>query len=231
MFKLIKIVLMVGVLAVAWWLLSPLFIDKEVDDELDPKVESAINFALEKTGEGLQKAGEKIKDTDVAEIKKKIAELKEDASTNLEDQIKSEEEMAEFAIEMSKMEDKEMSEDVMDSGEPKVLSTGEFVSVGHTGSGQVKLIDLGGDAGSVLRFENLDVSNGPDLRVYLSKNGDVTTSKNLGDFVELGQLKGNKGNQNYVIPSSINVDQYNSVVIYCKPFKVVFNTANLEKSQ
>ena len=58
-----------------------------------------------------------------------------------------------------------------------------------------------------MRFENLDVSNGPDLYVYLTMD---TTAK---DFVSLGRLKGNIGNQNYLIPENIDFEKYNTVLI------------------
>ena len=90
------------------------------------------------------------------------------------------------------------------------------------------MIDLGPDLGKIVRLQDLDVDNGPDLRVLLSKNPSVRSSGDLGEYVELGKLKGNKGNHNYSIPSDINAEDYNSVVIYCKPFKVVFNSANLQ---
>ena len=46
-------------------------------------------------------------------------------------------------------------------------------------------------------------------------------------YEELGKLKGNIGSQNYTIPGSIDVDGYGSIVIYCKPFHVVFSVAPL----
>ena len=64
--------------------------------------------------------------------------------------------------------------------------------------------------------------------MYLSKTADVNTADDLGEYIELAKLKGNKGTQNYEIPDGVDASEYNSVVIYCKPFHVVFNTANLQ---
>jgi hypothetical protein len=47
-----------------------------------------------------------------------------------------------------------------------------------------------------------------------------------GDF-EDGRPKGNIGNQNYALPSSVDLSKYKSVVIYCKQFHVVFDSAEL----
>ena len=44
--------------------------------------------------------------------------------------------------------------------------------------------------------------------------------------MELDKLKGNMGNQNYPIPE-MDLSQYRSVVIYCKPFHVIFSVAPL----
>ncbi len=231
MFKLIKLLILIGILAVGWYLLSPLFIDKTVDEELDPKVAAALDFAMEKAGNGLQKAGEKLADTDTKDLQEKIAKLKEsmDDGTNLSEQIKDEDDMNKFMEAMAEMEDLETDEDAMDMEDPEVLAVGSFATVAHEGTGNIDVIDLGKGAGIIVRIEDLDVLNGPDLRVLLSKSSDVEKAGHLGDYVELGKLKGNKGNQNYIVPADIDVRDYNSVVIYCAPFKVVFNSANLTK--
>ncbi|PIY92160.1 MAG: hypothetical protein COY70_04705, partial [Candidatus Magasanikbacteria bacterium CG_4_10_14_0_8_um_filter_42_12] len=223
----------IAILGVGWWLLSPLFIDKKVDEELDPKVASALDFVMSKAGQGLQKAGEKLADTKTTDLQKKVAELKAsmDNGSNLDEQITDEDTMNQFMEEMSQMEDTDMSEDMMDVANPKELATGAFVTVAHEGTGNVRLIKLGDGSDTIVRLENLDVLNGPDLRVVLSKSSDVEKAGHLGEYIELGALKGNKGNQNYVVPADADVSEYNSVVIYCKAFRVVFNSANLVTSK
>jgi hypothetical protein len=73
----------------------------------------------------------------------------------------------------------------------------------------------------VLRVENLKVTNGPDLYVYLA------TDTGSSEFVDLGRLKGNIGNQNYVIPDGTDLTKYNTVLIWCKLFSVLFGSAEL----
>ena len=98
----------------------------------------------------------------------------------------------------------------------------------HKGSGQA-VIYRGPDGSHVLRLENLNVTNGPDLHVILTphqspmRRGDVMTP----GYADLGKLKGNKGNQNYAISDDVDIDLLGSVVIYCKPFHVVFSVATL----
>jgi hypothetical protein len=68
--------------------------------------------------------------------------------------------------------------------------------------------------------------------VYLVAAADVTddeTVKTAG-FVELGPMKGNKGDQNYEVPSSVDLASYRSVTIWCKRFSVNFGSAPLSTS-
>ena len=63
------------------------------------------------------------------------------------------------------------------------------------------------------------VSPHPDPR----SRGDL----NSRGYVELARLKGNRGNQNYPIPETVDVSTVNSVIIYCSPFHVIFSVAPL----
>ena len=84
--------------------------------------------------------------------------------------------------------------------------------------------------GRVLRFEEFRATNGPDLHVLLAAAPLPTNRHDLGEYIDLGSLKGNVGDQNYDIPEDVDVARYASVVIYCKPFHVVFATATLNRN-
>ena len=101
----------------------------------------------------------------------------------------------------------------------------------HQGSGQATIFTTP-DGGHLLRLENLDVTNGPALHVFLSPHQDPTRADEvkLEGYVDLGGLKGNRGNQNYPVPAGVDVSVFNSVVIYCKPFSVVFSVATLRSA-
>ena len=71
-----------------------------------------------------------------------------------------------------------------------------------------------------LRFERFNITNGPELHVYFTNKGDLVNSK------DLGILKGNIGPQNYFLGNVAN--QYDTVVIASKPFKMVYAKAMLE---
>jgi len=109
---------------------------------------------------------------------------------------------------------------------PLTLGEGAFIDLAHTGTGAVTIIELE-DGTRILRFEDLDVLNGPDLRVILSPSALVEDDGAYDDgaFVDLGPLKGNKGNQNYEIPAEIDLDDFATVAIWCRRFNVSFNAA------
>ena len=126
-----------------------------------------------------------------------------------------------------------MAQPPADPPAPVSLKQGAFTDADrfHKGSGQATIYQLP-DGSHVLRLENLDVTNGPDLRVILSPSRNPESSgevKGQG-YVELDKLKGNKGNQNYPIPTGFDVAPIQSVVIYCKPFKVIFSVASLQQA-
>lgn len=114
--------------------------------------------------------------------------------------------------------------------EPEIKKQGNFVDADffHKGRGQAYILEYP-DGRKILRFENFETINGPDLYVYLSKTGSPTGDlKSLGDFIDLGRLKGNIGDQNYELPKNILIDEYQNAVIWCKKFGVLFPYAVLK---
>ncbi|MFF5799791.1 DM13 domain-containing protein [Streptomyces albogriseolus] len=117
---------------------------------------------------------------------------------------------------------------------PRTLAAGELISHEHATSGTVKLVRLD-DGSHVVRLENLDTSNGPDLRVWLTdapvKEGQAGWHVfDDGEYVSLGKLKGNKGSQNYVVPNDVDPSRYTSVSIWCDRFDVSFGAAELGRA-
>jgi hypothetical protein len=114
---------------------------------------------------------------------------------------------------------------------PVTIATGTFsgTDASHRGEGTALLIRLA-DGRRFLRFENLKVTNGPDLYVYLSAHAAPRSSAQLheGAAHEVALLKGNQGNQNYELPAGLDLPKFKSAVIYCKRFSVVFATAELK---
>ncbi len=109
------------------------------------------------------------------------------------------------------------------------VARGSFVGADdfHKGSGTAVIVRAGTQRG--LRFENFQVTNGPDLYVYLAVHPEPRSRQEVAQgYVSLGKLKGNIGAQNYEIPARTDLAKYRSVVIYCQPFHVVFATATLQ---
>ena len=114
---------------------------------------------------------------------------------------------------------------------PVTLKVGTFEDQDafHKGSGEATIY-RGPDGSHLLRLENLDVTNGPDLHVILTplRNPENRADVMTPGWIDLGSLKGNRGNQNYPIPEGVDIAAQGSVVIYCKPFHVIFSVAPLE---
>ena len=192
--------LAIGVIAflgVAWFLASPLFIDRAVDEDLtlfladgSPNM-ATLNRLPEEELQGMR-----------SEIMSAAAGMADQSVT-----------------------------DAMPDDSPELVASGRFKDADaiHKGSGDALLYRLP-DGRHLLRFENFRTTNGPDLVVYLASHAapagadDVTGS----DFVSLGKLKGNVGNQNYLIPANVDVSAYRSAVIWCELFGVLFSPATLE---
>lgn len=179
-------VLAIPVIAVAWWLGSPLFLDTEVSEDFPMAAAAIVPDDMTR-----------------AEVE---AEMEDAAAAP---DVAAEEDMPE------------------DSG-PQAISDGTFTDFDsfHQGSGSATIYQLE-DGSHILRLEDFEVTNGPDLRVLLVPNGDPQSRDDITGYVELGALKGNIGDQNYEIPADVDVSEFGSVMIYCAPFHVIFSVATL----
>jgi len=178
------IVIVLGVVAaIGWWLLSPLWINTEVNESLPTApasvpTESPVPVAQEQPTE--------------------------------EQPVQAEPTQANTTPELT------------------LLSQGSFYNVAHAGEGTAGVYQLA-DGSRVLRLENFQVENGPDLYVYLVPVDPVPnqSGSDIPGSVSLGNLKGNIGDQNYELPASLDLSQYKSVVIWCQAFSVPFSAAPL----
>ena len=105
------------------------------------------------------------------------------------------------------------------------LASGSFKGLAHETAGRAVVVDHEGERKLTLRAFETDP--GPDLFVYLVAGDDPA---DLGDNVRLGSLKGNKGNQQYAIPTELDLDRYRTVVIWCRAFSVAFGAAELRRA-
>lgn len=106
------------------------------------------------------------------------------------------------------------------------LGSGEFRSLEHGTTGLARIVELQ-DGTRFVRLEDLDTSDGPDLRIYLT---DQPVSEDWGIwddgvYLDLGALKGNVGDSNYRLPENVDLSRFRTVVIWCRRFTVGFGVA------
>ena len=110
---------------------------------------------------------------------------------------------------------------------PSAAPAPMFVSLDHGTSGSLVLLE-NADGRRFARIENLQTDQGPDVYVYLSTNTvDGPEHAFDDDYVNLGGLQGNLGNQNYEIPADTDLSRYRSLVIWCDRFDSAFGAVQL----
>jgi hypothetical protein len=197
-----------------FYLASPLFISTEIDEplpegaEIPPQSSNQFQEFMAMSEEERIEAGNQMDEQEKNQIMLEFAKM----NTSID------ESMAQINQSVSEQQTSQIGNETSD-----LLLTGSFVGVGdgiHDAQGIAKVIPIE-DGGDVLRLEDLVVTNGPDLYVYLS------TDKSASDFMNLGRLKANIGNQNYPIPVGTDLSKYDTVLIWCKAFSVLFGSADL----
>ena len=149
-------VILIPVYAVARWLLSPLFLDKTVEEEFPFAFTASVPADMTMS--------------DVENVMSTMAKINAPAAPDPADAM----------------------------AEAVSIKSGDFRDAdrSHKGSGSVTIYDLP-DGSTLLRLEDFQVTNGPDLRVILSPNANPESSSEVleAGFIEVSKLKGNIGNQ------------------------------------
>lgn len=120
------------------------------------------------------------------------------------------------------------TESVKSGDSATVLVSGNFHGVAHETKGVAAIYELPSGE-KVLRFSEFETSNGPDVQVYLVAADDANDSETVtkAEFIHIGALKGNIGDQNYDLPADVDLDKYKAVTVWCRRFGVNFGTAPL----
>ncbi|MBF0705734.1 DM13 domain-containing protein [Alkalihalobacillus hwajinpoensis] len=150
-------IFLVLLIVVGWWMVSPLFLDEVVDEDLPTTIEATTN-----------------------------------------------------------------AEETSNEESPAVSHSGMFVDGDDTHHASGDVTSFYTDSKQWVRFENFEVTNGPDLYTVLVKEGQSTDEGTI-----LGKLKGNVGSQNYRIPDSSSLEEGDRIVVWCKAFEVDFGFAEL----
>ena len=211
----------------AWWLGSPLFRTVEVDEAFPVSAPAEQEDAAQQQAEPAAAAEQEAEPAAEAAMDRQFPLTANATIPEGMTRAEAEERMEAAAQAEDPVEEPMM--EAMEEPEVVALLTGEFEDGDpfHTGEGTATVYRLA-DGRHVVRFENFRVRNGPDLRVILTPVGREDV---LADgYIELGELKGNVGNQNYFFPEGIDPGDYAAVIIYCWPFRVVFAEAVLTES-
>jgi len=213
---------------------SPLFINTTIDEPLPTNIMKKDEKMM---GENMEKEMTEEKAMLKEEMMESEATLEEMTEKMIEEKMmekemmdktmeeKMEEEMMEEEMMEKTMEEKMMEKETKSNdSEEFSAKSGVFVGVGdgiHDAQGNALVLPLE-DGQKVLRLEDFRATNGPDLYVYLA------TDSGASDYVSLGRLKANIGNQNYDIPAGTDLSKYDNVLIWCKQFSVLFGSAELQ---
>ncbi len=222
----IAVAVIVG--AIATYAVAPYFTESTVDEALP---EGAIIPKPTETEmmdkDEMMDDADKVEMIDLSEMsmddlkaisEEKGIDMEELEALSVPDDTKDEATMSDLEVEG--MTETEMAEMEMAAA---THYAGMFVGVNdgiHNANGDAYAIPLE-DGSTILRLENFAATNGPDLHIYLA------TDKRATDYIDLGKLKANKGNQNYGIPEGTDLETYSNVLIWCEPFRVLFGSAEL----
>jgi hypothetical protein len=110
--------------------------------------------------------------------------------------------------------------DNFDPGQAALLKQGTWMGVGHSVSGTAKIYEENGKTTVVL--DPFSSQNGPDLKIYLSKD------ENASQYINLGAMKSTMGKQSYEITGMPDLAEYKFVLVWCQQFSVLFGKAELQ---
>ena len=202
----IGIIIAAIVIPIGIYTISPLFINTEINEPLPTLLSSESPIGFEKFMAMTE--NEKLDAAKNMTVKEKdmIMKMAAKQNTTINENMTSTMDISQNTVE-----------------ENKNLLVGDFMGVNdgiHNAEGYAKILTLS-DGYQILRLEDFRSTNGPDVHLYLS------TDKQASDFIDLGRLKANNGDQNYQIPIDTDFNKYKYVLIWCQPFSVLFGSAQL----
>lgn len=190
------------------------------------KVEKNMKEPLEKEPGSLDKNTEKT----IEQEKNKAIEMVKEAESIMD---KAKEKTTKTATETPEKMDKaaqDIKEKIVSEVSKVVIdqSPRSFVNKDYTIKGNWSL-KVEGDKTFVVLHDNFKTKNGPDLKVFLSKQTIATVNgKNaLNNAILLKTLKSNKGGQRYLIPAALDISEYKSVLIHCEKYSVLWGGGSL----
>lgn len=124
----------------------------------------------------------------------------------------------------------EAMEQLTQSEKTMLVAKGTFIQADpgdpvHYGKGKVSIYKK-----TVFLHEDFEVGPGPDFHVYLVPKVKVRASSDVADtmYVDLGRLRSFKGSQKYPIPAGLDLNKFETVVVWCQQFSVLISPADLK---
>lgn len=108
------------------------------------------------------------------------------------------------------------------------LPSGTFVKKKKKLKGAWEIVERG-DKTFIVFADDFRAANGPDLKIFLSPQtvSDVTGKTAVNGAINIGELKATKGTQEYEIPAGVNLSDYNSVLVHCEAYSVLWGGGDL----
>lgn len=106
--------------------------------------------------------------------------------------------------------------------------SGGFVKKKYNIRGDWQILQQNGQ--TILRLSNdFKTKKGPDLKIFLSPQSVASVNGNTATqgSVLISELSSNRGTQDYVIPSNVNLADFQSVLIHCEAFSVLWGGGSL----
>jgi hypothetical protein len=114
----------------------------------------------------------------------------------------------------------------------QIIVTGQFASIDSVRQASGNLTIYQNPDGTRLLHieENFRISRAPEMHLILTRNPDpMAESTGVGvDYIDIGVLRGNVGQQNYTIPPSVDFNRYPVLAIYSSQYDAVLGTATLQ---
>ncbi|MEM6523130.1 MAG: DM13 domain-containing protein [Bacteroidota bacterium] len=113
-------------------------------------------------------------------------------------------------------------------GLAQVTHSGSWIEKSYEVEGKWEIVKKGEQY--VLKFDNdFDTKKAPDLKIFLSKlPSNQVTAKNAAKGTALvSELKEYEGKQEFVIPKSLSISDYKTLLIHCEQYGVLWSIADL----
>ena len=108
------------------------------------------------------------------------------------------------------------------AGENHARLSGTFTGASdHITTGGVQIVKTADGGAVVILDTDFSLDGAPDPRVGFGKDGTYA------EATDLGALQNLNGLQIYVVPASVNVDDFNEVYIWCLKFGVPLGVADI----